>query len=128
MSGAFLTPDHRTDARERERERNIADYHEGIAQSSYRWATAFLVIGMAALATPFVGTAEWKWYLVGGVALIMTVFSIRMMIHGRIVNGLICLFCALAVLPGWVFIAQDVVKVGYELYEIIAKQWRDKFS
>jgi hypothetical protein len=128
MSGAFLTPDHRPDARERDRERNIAEYHEGIAESSYRWATFLLGLGMAALATPYFESAVWKWSLVGGLALGMTVFSIRMMMHGRMGNGLICLFCALAVLPGWVFIAQDVVKVGYDFYEIVATQWKGKFG
>lgn len=127
MNGAFLTPDNRPDAREREREKNIAEYHHSIAESSYRWGTALLVLGMAAIATPQVGTADWRWFVVGGVALGMTFFAIRMMMHGRTGNGLICLFCALAVLPGWVFIAQDVVKVGYDFYEIIASQWREKF-
>ena len=118
----------RPDARQREKERNIAEYHQGIAQSSYGWATAFLIIGMAVIATPQLGVSQWNWHIVGGVALVMTLFAIRIMRHGRVDNGLICLLCAFAVLPGWVFIADDVVKVGYDLYEMLAKQWRDKFG
>jgi hypothetical protein len=128
MSGAFLTPDHRPDARQREAERNMAQYHEDIAQSSYRWATTLLVLGMAVIAIPQMGLERWHWFIVAGVALVMVIFAVRMMMHGRIGNGIICLICALAVLPGWVLLADDVVKVGYELYGIIAQQWKDKLG
>lgn len=128
MSGSFLTPNNRSDAREREAERNLAEYHEEIAGSSYRWATGLLLAGMLVIALPELGIAEWNWYIVGGVALVMTILAIRMMIHGRIGNGLICLLCAFAVLPGWVYIAADVVAVVQSLYQMLAKQWKDKLG
>ncbi|TDU68141.1 hypothetical protein EI77_03258 [Prosthecobacter fusiformis] len=128
MSGAFRTPDNKPDAREREKERNIAEYHEAIAESSYRWATAILILGLVVIATPQLDVSAWNWYIVGVVALVMIVFSIRMMMHGRVGNSLICLFCALAVLPGWVLIAPDAVKAGHDFYEMIVKQWKDKLG
>lgn len=127
MSGAFLS-DNRTDARERETERRLAEYDEYVAQRCYRWATGLLVAAMVIIAIPQLGLERWHWYLVGVVAIIMTVLAVQMMRHGRISNGLICLLCAFAVLPGWVYLADDVVQVGGTLFEMIATQWKNKFG
>lgn len=127
MSGAFLTPDSRSDSRQRTLDREIADYHEGIAASSYRWGTSVLVLGMAAVAVPgFHGVADWA--VVALAAATMVFFAIRMMMHWRLGNGILCLFCALVVLPGWVFVADDSVKVGKQLIEMIGEQWQSKLG
>lgn len=128
MSGAFLSSDNRPDAREREREKNLAEYHAQVAQTSYRWATAVMVAGMVVIAMPRLGLAAWNWYIGGGVALVVTALAIRMMIHGRVGNGLASLVCAFVILPGWVYMAADVVTAGHEFYEIVVKQWKDKLG
>ncbi len=128
MSGAFLSPNNRPDAREREAEQAMADYHESIADSCYRWATGLLVAGLIVIAMPQLGVAAWTWHIVGGLALVMLVLAVQMMRHGRVGNGVACLICALAVLPGWVFIAADAVAVGRDFYQILAKQWADKLG
>lgn len=127
MSGAFLTPSNQPNAHQRQLDRDIADYHEGIAKSSYRWGTFFLLLGMAAVAVPgFQGAIDWA--AVGITAAVMIFFAIRMMMHGSMGNGLICLFCALVVLPGWVFVADDAVKVGQTLVQMISGQWKEKLG
>jgi len=126
MSGAFLS-ENRKDARERESDRLMVEYYELLAQRCYRWATGLLVAGMVVIALPQLGIAAWNWHIVGVLAFVMVVLAVQMMRFGRVGNGLVCLICALAVLPGWVYIADDVVKAGYDLYLIIAKQWADKF-
>lgn len=128
MSGAFLSPNNRPDAREREIEKNIAAYHEHVAQTSYRWATSLMVVAMVIIALPRLGVAAWNWHLVAGVAAVMTVLAIRMMMHGRVGNGLVCLVCAFVILPGWIYMAGDVVAAGQHFYDILAKQWKDKLG
>lgn len=129
MSGGAFLSDNRTDAaREREALQAEAEYEEEIAQRCYRWATGLLVAAMVLIATPQLGLGRWDWYVVGGVALVMTVLAVQMMRYGRVGNGLVCLLCAFALLPGWVYIADDVVKVGADLYQMIAQQWKEKLG
>lgn len=127
MSGAFLS-ENRQSASERETERRIAEYHEWVAQRCYNGATWLLVITMIIMAIPQLGLERWHWYLVGVSALVMTVLAVQMMRHGRIANGLVCLLCAFVVLPGWVYLADDVVKAAVALFDMIASQWRKKFG
>lgn len=127
MSGAFLSPSSPS-AREREAERAEALYHEYVAQKCYRWATRLLIVGMVLIALPLPLLVPWHWYIVGGLALVMTILAVQMMRHGRVLNGLICLVCAFGVLPGWLFLAGDVVAAGYDLYRIVADQWIEKFK
>lgn len=127
MSGAFLSPQSPS-ARERQAEREEWEYRESIAQSSYRWATRLMLAGMGVIAVPQLGLQQWNWHIVVGMALVMTVLAVQMMRYGRVWNGLACLVCAFAVLPGWVFIAQDVIAVAIQMYQMIAAQWQEKFS
>lgn len=128
MSGGAFLSENRTDARERDQLRAEAEYYDSIAQRCYRWATGLLVAAMVVIATPQLGLEKWTWHMVGGVAVVMTVLAVQMMRYGRVSNGLVCLLCAFAVLPGWVYIAADVVKAGYDLYQIIVTQWREKLG
>lgn len=128
MSGGAFLSENRADARERDALRAEAEYYDSIAQRCYRWATGLLVAGMVVIATRQLGLEQWNWHIVGGVGLVMTVLAVQMMRYGRVANGLICLLCAFAVLPGWIYIADDVVKAGYDLYQMIVKQWRDKLG
>jgi len=127
MSGAFLS-DHRQSASEREAERRIAEYHESIAKRCYNGATWLLMITMVIMAIPQLGLERWHWHLVGVSALIMTILAVQMIRYGRISNGLVCLLCAFAVLPGWVYLADDVVRVGTSFFTMIVTQWRAKFG
>lgn len=124
MSGAFLNPDSRRDSRQRELDRNMAAYHESIARTSYNWATALLIIAMVLIATPQVGITAWNGYVAGAAAVVMTALAVRMMIYRRVWNGIICLICAFVVLPGWVVLAADVVRVGQDCYQIVAGEWK----
>ncbi|HEY1081217.1 MAG TPA: hypothetical protein VGE29_03090 [Prosthecobacter sp.] len=128
MSGAFLSPSNRDNARERADDRLMEEYDALVAESSYRWATGLLVAGMVIVAVPQLGLRPWIWYIVGALAVLMVIFAVRMMWHGRVGNGVICLLCALAVLPGWVFIADDAVSAGQDLTRMILQQWKDKFG
>lgn len=128
MSGAFLSPSNRDDAKARADDRLMEEYDALVAESSYRWATGLLVVGMIIVALPQLGLRPWTWYIVAALAALMVVFAVRMIWHGRVVNGVVCLICALAVLPGWVFIADDAVSAGQDLVRMILQQWKDKFG
>lgn len=128
MSGAFLTPDNRPDSRERERERQFAEYHDEQARISYRWATLLMIACMAVVAVPRLGVAQWNWYIVGGTALVILILAIRMMVHGRVGNGIVSLICALAILPGWIYIAPEAVKAGLGFYDMLKGMWNEKLG
>lgn len=128
MSGAFLTPDNRPDPRERERERQFAEYHDEQARSSYRWATVLMVACMAVIAAPQLGVSQWNWYIVGGTALVILILSIRMMVHGRVGNGIASLICALVILPGWIYVAPEAVEAGQSFYNMLKGMWADKLG
>jgi hypothetical protein len=128
MSGAYLSPSNKVDARDRHTQRSWDEYHEAAAKSCYRWGTLILVVTMAVIASPKLGVSEWNWYIAGAAALAMTILAFRMKHHGYVGDAIACLICAFVVLPGWIYFGEDVVKVAIEFYKMVKAQWNERLG
>lgn len=128
MSGAYLTPNNRVDARERDTQRSWDEYHESAAKSCYRWGTFILVVTMAVIASPKLGVTQWNWHIAGAAALVMCYLAYKIKFHGRLSDALACLVCAFAVLPLWIHYGEDAVKAAIEFYQIIKAQWNERMG
>lgn len=117
----FLFSNRPTD-RERDAERAVWERRRMVAQSCYRQATWLVVLTMAFVALP-TGLEKWRWQVVGGAAVVITILGVIMMVKGAVKNGLLGLLFAWGILPGWVYAAPSVIQVAREQCQIIAKEW-----
>ncbi len=128
MSGAYLSPNNRVDANERHTQRSWDEYHDAAAKSCYRWGTLILIVTMAIIASPKLGVAEWNWHIAGGAALVMCYLAYKIQYHGKLSDAIACLICAFAVLPLWIYYADDVVRIAIEFIQIIKAQWKERMG
>lgn len=118
----FLTSNRKTD-RERDAEKAYWQQRSDTARMCYRWATWLVLGGMAFVVLP-TGLEKWHWHVVIGTASVITIFGVVMMFRDAVVNGLISLLFAWAILPGWIYAAPEVRRVVQDQCEVISKEWR----
>lgn len=116
LSGNRLT------MRERDELRALAEARRRAGLACYRSATVVLVAALTALALP--ALAAWVWPIVGGAGLLMTLLAIGIARNGLPGHTALCLLCAWAVLPGWVWVAPDALAAAAELAGALASHWR----
>lgn len=112
----------RLSMRERDELRALADARRRAGLTCYRAATAVLVAAMTTLALP--ALAPWVWPIVGGASLLMTLLAVGIARQGLPSHTVVCLICAWAVLPGWVYAAPHVLAVAADLTAALADHWR----
>jgi hypothetical protein len=112
----------RLSMRERDELRALAEARRRTGLSRYRTATLVLVAAMAATALP--ALSPWVWPIVGGAGLLMTVLAVGIARQGLHGHAALCLLCAWAVLPGWVYAAPHALTAAAELASALAGHWR----
>lgn len=112
----------RLSMRERDELRALAEARRRAGLTCYRAATAVLVAAMTALALP--ALAPWVWPIAGGASLLMTLLAVGIARQGLPSHTVLCLICAWAVLPGWVYAAPQALAVASELVGALAGHWR----
>lgn len=112
----------RLSMRERDEQRALAEARRRAGLTCYRAATAVLVAAMTAVALP--ALSPWVWPIVGGAAGLMTLLALGIARHGLRSHTALCLLCAWAVLPGWVYAAPHALAAVAELATALAGHWR----
>jgi hypothetical protein len=112
----------RPSMRERDEQRALALAHRRAGLACYRAATAILVLAMTLLAVP--AAAPWAWQVAGAAAALMTALAAAIFRKGLHSHAVLCLLCAWAVLPVWIFAAPHVLGAVADLARALAGHWR----
>lgn len=117
----FLFSNRPTDS-EREAERRAQEYLRQQVQRYYRLATWIVVLTMIFIVLP-TGLDKWRWQVVMGTGGAILILAVMMIIKGAVKNALISVLFAAVILPAWVKIHPDVLRVAREQLEVIRKDW-----
>jgi len=118
----FLFSNRPTD-NEREAERRAQEYLRQQVQRYYRLATWMVVLTLNFIALP-TGLEKWHWQVVIGAGSIILVLAVLMAMKGAVKNALISLLFAAVILPAWVNLHPDVLRVAREQAKVIWKDWQ----
>lgn len=118
----FLFSNRPTDS-EREAERRAQEYLRQQVQRYYRLATWIVVLTMIFIVLP-TGLDKWHWQVVMAAGGAILILAVMMIIKGAVKNALISVLFAAVILPAWVKIHPDVLRVAREQLELIRKDWQ----
>lgn len=118
----FLFSNRPTD-NEREAERRLLARLAEQVQRYYRIATWIVVLTMIFIALPS-GLEKWHWQVVLGAGALIFVLAVIMGVKGAVKNAVISVCFAFVILPGWVKLHSDVLRVAREQVQVIWKDWQ----
>ena len=118
----FLFSNRPTD-NEREAERRAQEYLRQQVLRYYRRATWIVVLTLIFIALP-TGLERWHWQVALGAGGSILGLAVLMAVKGAVKNALISLLFAAVILPAWVKMHPDVLRVAREQAQVIWKEWQ----